>query len=103
MFKKGEGRMVRINSFYEKEIISIIDGTRLGEISDIEINELSGEIVSIIISGKLRFFGLLGRGEPIIIPWGCVRVIGEETILVDTEISISKKNSAKNAIKTFLN
>ena len=95
--------MVRINELYEKEIISIIDGTRLGEISDIEINEHTGEIVSLIISGKLRLFGLLGRKEPKIIFWHNVKVIGEETILVDIESQPHNYDKSNSVIKNFLN
>lgn len=93
--------MIKLNSFYEKEIISIIDGARLGEISDIEIEETSGKIISLILTGKLRFFGFFGRKEPIIIPWECVRVIGEETVLVDvqTDVNYSKGHGI---IRSFL-
>ncbi|MEE1003410.1 MAG: YlmC/YmxH family sporulation protein [Acutalibacteraceae bacterium] len=93
--------MIKLNSFYEKEIISIIDGTRLGEISDIEIEESSGKIISLILTGKLRFFGLFGRKDPIIVPWESVRVIGEETVLVDVKTDINYSNK-HGIIRSFL-
>ena len=93
--------MIKLNSFYEKEIISIIDGTRLGEISDIEIEESSGKIISLILTGNLRFFGLFGRKDPIIVPWESVRVIGEETVLVDVKTDINYSNK-HGIIRSFL-
>ena len=93
--------MIKLNSFYEKEIISIIDGTRLGEISDIEIEESSGKIISLILTGKLRFFGLFVRKDPIIVPWESVRVIGEETVLVDVKTDINYSNK-HGIIRSFL-
>lgn len=92
--------MIKINSLYEKEIISLIDGCRIGEIYDIELEESSGRIVNLIISGKLRFFGLLGRKDPRIIPWEQVRVIGKETILVDVKIIVDNEND-KNLLRSF--
>ena len=92
--------MLKLNSFYDKEIISIIDGSRIGEIFDIEFDETSGKIVSLIVLGRLRFFGILGRSEPKIIPWERVRVIGKETILVDIH-TISENREDENLLKNF--
>lgn len=89
--------MVKLNSLYDKEVISIIDASKLGEIDDIEINETNGEINSLILRGKLRLLGFFGRKDSLVIPWGCVRVIGEETILVDLQVSIEN-----NSVKTLL-
>lgn len=90
--------MIKLNSLYDKEVISIIDASKLGEIDDIEINETTGEINSLILRGKLRFLGFLGKKENLVVPWGCVRVIGEETILVDLQVSLEKSR-----VKTLLN
>lgn len=97
--------MTRLNSFYDKEIISIISGARLGEISDIEIEETTGKISALILNGRLRLFGLLGRKESMYIPWENVRVIGEETVLVYTESDIiddNIKTHKTGIIKSFL-
>lgn len=93
--------MIKLNSLYDKEIISLVDGSRIGEIYDIDFDENSGRIINLIVSGKLRLFGLLGRSEPRIIPWEQVRVIGKETILVDVQIMPEKKENI-NLIKSFL-
>ena len=93
--------MLKLNSLYDKEIISIVDGCKIGEIYDIDIDENSGRIINLIVSGRLRLFGLLGRREPKVIPWEQVRVIGKETILVDVQIMFKNKDS-KNLIKSFL-
>ncbi len=78
------------------------DGSRLGEVSDIEIDENNGNLISLIITGKLRLFGLLGKGEPVIIPWKSVKVIGEETILVDIQNESNNAPKRNNIIKNFL-
>lgn len=55
---------------------------RIGYASDIEIDLDNAKIVSIIIYGKLKLFGLLGRHKDILIKWEDVDVIGKDTILV---------------------
>ena len=95
--------MIKINTVFEKEIISIVDGARLGDINDIEIDETTGEIVSLIVTGKWRLFRLLGRRESYIIPWKNVRVIGEETILVDNGLNQNEITEKGSLINKFLN
>ncbi len=70
-----------------KEVINSKTGCRLGPVSDVEIDTCSGCIVSIIIWGRGKYFGLFGREEDIKICWKDIEVIGDDTILVcaDTE------------------
>ena len=67
-----------------KEVISIGDGSRFGYVGDLEVELDNGQIRALIIPGRLRLFGLLGREDDIIIPWEAVRRFGEDTILVDS-------------------
>lgn len=73
----------RIIEMRDKQVICIKDGTILGCLGDIQIDTCSGKIISIVIFGRPRFFGIFGRCEDIIIPWSCIEIIGEETILVN--------------------
>ncbi len=74
----------RIDELKNKQVVCVKDGFVLGYISDIELDVESGKLVSLIISGALRVFGLLGREKDIIIPFEDIEVIGEETVLVST-------------------
>lgn len=65
-----------------KEVINIKNGNCLGCVNDVEVDTSSAKLVSIIIYGRLKFFGLLGRHEDIIIRWEDIEVIGKDTILV---------------------
>ena len=73
----------KICELRKKEVINIKDGTRIGYASDVEIDLNSARITSIIIYGKLKLFGLLGRQKDILIKWENVDVIGKDTILVN--------------------
>ncbi len=73
----------RIIEMRDKQVICIKDGTIIGCVCDVEIDIQSGKLVSIVIYGRPRCFGLLGRNEDIVIPWNCIEIIGSDTILVN--------------------
>lgn len=76
----------RIDELKSKQVVCINSGSVLGYVSDVELDTESGALTSIIISGRLRVFGLLGKETDIIIPWSDIRVIGDETVLVTTDL-----------------
>ena len=65
-----------------KEVINVKDGTRLGTVCDIEIDTTTARVSALVIYGKLRWLGLLGREDDIVIRWQDIQVIGDDTILV---------------------
>ena len=69
-----------------KEVVSICNGCRLGFVSDVEIDTKCGQVLAIIVPCKGKCFGLVGRHEDFVIPWGCIRQIGDDIILVEGEI-----------------
>ena len=81
----------RIDELKNKQVVCVKDGRVLGYISDIELDVETGELISIIIFGKPRLFGFLGRDEDIIISWKDIKVIGNETVLVSTDGVTIKK------------
>jgi YlmC/YmxH family sporulation protein len=82
----------RVEDMRDKEVISISDGTKVGWVCDAEIDTVTASLTAIVIFGRLRLFGLLGREEDIVIPWQNVSLIGDDTILVDY---VPKQNSKK--------
>ena len=66
-----------------KEVICLNDGRRLGFVSDLSIKSPEGDVLSVTVPGKCRYFGLFGREDDYCIPWGCIRRIGPDIILVD--------------------
>lgn len=68
-----------------KEVIDIRSGRRLGEVIDVEIDEESGRITSIVVPGESRYFGLWGGGPDVVIPWTKIIKIGPDCILVEID------------------
>lgn len=85
-----------ITEMREKEVINLANGCRLGCVNDVEIDTCSGCLVSIVIYGKSKFFGLLGRCEDIKIPWKDITVIGDDTILVNCEFDDNHNRSSNS-------
>lgn len=84
-----------IEDMREKEVISIQDGTKLGFVSDIEIDTVTASLTALIVYGKPRFFGFLGRDEDFVIPWQSVKLIGDDTVLVDYKAESESKRKRK--------
>ena len=66
-----------------KEVINMRDGSRLGCICDLEVDQCSGLIRSIVVPGPPRFFGMLKSDEELVIPYSRISMIGDDVILVD--------------------
>ncbi|MDE6260772.1 MAG: YlmC/YmxH family sporulation protein [Oscillospiraceae bacterium] len=73
----------RIADLQYKEVIDIADGTRYGFVGDIELNPERGAIESVVVKGRPRLLGLLGRESDAVFPWSAVKRFGEDIILVD--------------------
>ena len=78
--------MIRISELRCREVINISDGCRVGFVDDAEFDCTGGNIVALIVPGKPKFFGLLGREDDFVIPWGCIRRFGEDTILIEVDL-----------------
>ena len=85
----------RYSTFRCKEVINISDGCRLGYVSDLEIDTDCGKVLTLIVPGPCRFFGLFGREEDYVIPWPCIRRIGSDIILVDILLGNVKRPRVK--------
>ena len=74
----------RVSELRYKEIINVSDGSRYGRVGDVEVDLDSGQVRALVVPGRLRLFGLLGREEDRVFPWEAVRRFGADTILVET-------------------
>ena len=74
----------RVSELRYKEIINVSDGSRYGWVGDVEVDLDSGQVRALVVPGRLRLFGLLGREEDRVFAWEAVRRFGADTILVET-------------------
>lgn len=76
---------MRLCEFQEKEVINVCNCRCLGNVIDIELDEASGCIHSIIVPGPCKFFGIFGHEFELCIPWRCIARIGSDIILVEVK------------------
>jgi len=81
----------RFSCFRCKEVVNVCDGSRLGYTCDLELDTNCGRVLAIVVPGPGRFFGLFGREADYVIPWECIRRIGEDIILVDAVLNTVRR------------
>lgn len=73
---------MKISDFQTKDVINVVDGKRLGHISDLELDLRQGTIEAIVVPVNSKFMGLFGGGSDLIIPWKNIVKIGSDVVLV---------------------
>ena len=74
-------RICSLEELSRKEVISCMDCTRLGSIVDVNIQLDTAQIVSVVV--ELPSATLCLRRNTIIIPWECIKKIGDDLIIAD--------------------
>ena len=93
----------RVTDLRHKEVINSTNGCRIGYVDDVEVNTENARVVSIVIFGRQKFFGFIGRGDDIVIKWENIQLIGEDTILVShCPYSFNKHKKNKLAFFSFI-
>lgn len=77
--------MLKTSDLKIKEVVNVVDGRRLGTITDIEIDLQSGRLTAIVVPGSGKFLGLFGKNDDIVIPWEKIHKIGLDVILVESD------------------
>lgn len=89
-----------IDELRYKEVIDIADGRRYGFVSDVEFDAATGQILAIIIRGRGRGLGLLGKGEDQVFPWPSIKRFGEDIVLVEAAQREKSARRARNDVET---
>ena len=71
--------MVRLCELRDKEVINVCDGERLGNVCDIDFDEKTEKICTLIIPGPCKVLGILGRDHEYIVPLSRVCRIGSDS------------------------
>ena len=75
--------MISLSLLCRKDVISIITGQNIGRVDDIEFCREDAKVENLVIFGRPKLWGLLGRGEDVRIPWENVVTIGKDAILIN--------------------
>ena len=76
---------MRLSDLQNKEVVSVKDGSQLGNIIDVEVSN-DGRILKLFTYNKKgSIFTFKGR-EEVAIKWNQIKKIGEDVILVDENL-----------------
>ena len=73
----------RVQDLRYKEVVNICDGLRMGFVCDVILNAATGQILALVVPGPCRFLGIFMREDDYVIPWECIRKLGDDMILVE--------------------
>lgn len=86
----------RANDLRCKDVVNVKNGCRIGYVCDFEIDLSCARVVSLIVYGRWRLFGLLGRSKDIVIRWCDIQLIGEDAILVNFDMPADRARQRRN-------
>ena len=91
-----------LSDLRNKEVINIKTGLKIGYVDDIEINTLDATVVALIVYGRPRFMGVLGKDDDIVIKCSNIELVGEDTILVNLQEEATFTKSRKFTVENLL-
>ncbi|MDD3852254.1 MAG: YlmC/YmxH family sporulation protein [Syntrophomonadaceae bacterium] len=74
--------MIKISDLRNRDVVNLLDGKRLGNIIDIDLDLENGKVVALVLPGRTRGF-LFSKREDIVVPWNKIVRIGRDVILVE--------------------
>lgn len=92
---------MKISDFQTKDVINVVDGKRLGHISDLELDLRQGTIEAIVVPINSKFMGLFGGGSDLIIPWKNIVKIGSDVVLVKMD-SLAESGEPLNETTVYI-
>ena len=89
---------IKLTQLQCKEVICVASGQRLGYVEDVQIEVPEGRVAALMVPGPGKLLGLGASRHDYCIPWGCIRKIGPEVILVDIEPENCRVSRVKHRI-----
>lgn len=80
---------MKLSDLSSKDVISDIDGCRLGRVCDIDIDVKDGKISKVFINKGLRVFSSFNK-ERLEIPWSKIIKVGNDVIIVSDSYNKNK-------------
>jgi YlmC/YmxH family sporulation protein len=75
--------MIRASDLASRDVVNTVDGRRLGNIVDVELDLANGKILAVVVPGQPKMLGVFGRSDDYVVPWENIKKIGEDVILVE--------------------
>ncbi|MBE6138310.1 MAG: YlmC/YmxH family sporulation protein [Firmicutes bacterium] len=77
--------LVRLSDLQHKDVINIIDGSKVGNIIDIKIDS-NGNMEGLVVEKSKFFISMFSTKDELEIKWNQIEKIGEDVILVNVKL-----------------
>lgn len=74
--------MFKISELNKRDIVNIVDGSKLGPVKDIHINLEKGTVEALVLQGPRRFM-FFSFSQDVLVPWEAVKKFGKDAVLVE--------------------
>lgn len=91
-----------LSELKNKEVVNANTGLKIGYVDDIQIDTNLSSVVSLVIYGRPRCMGILGRDDDIIVKCDNIQLIGEDIILVKFDNDTISTKSRSISIESLL-
>lgn len=94
-----------LEDLQDKSVVNVKDGVNFGCVDDVVIDADTAQVVSLVVYGKRKFFGLFGREPDLMISWDDIKLIGGDVVLISVDnlqnshLINGKKNIFKQLFK----
>jgi YlmC/YmxH family sporulation protein len=75
--------MVKVSELRMREVINVLDGKKLGNIIDIDLDIEKGKVMAFMLPGQVKGWSIFSKREEIVVPWDKIIRIGRDVILVE--------------------
>lgn len=79
--------MIKISDLRTRDVINIVDGKKLGNIIDIDLDLENGRVLGLVMPGHSKGFNIFFRKEEVTVPWHKIVRIGRDVILVEVPVA----------------
>lgn len=79
--------MIKISDLRSRDVVNILDGKKLGNIIDIDLDLQNGKVMGLVLPGVSRKFSIFSRHEELTVPWNKIVRIGRDVILVEVPVA----------------
>lgn len=78
--------MIKISELRARDVVNILDGKKLGNIIDIDLDLENGKVLALVLPGRVKGFSIFSKREEVSVPWNKIIRIGRDVILVEVPI-----------------
>ena len=85
----------RLTDLRRKEVISAVDGVRIGFVDDVIVDTKTSCVVAFVIFNRFFLCGIFKNGADYIIPWENIQLIGEDAVIISCKTPEPRKSVKK--------